>query len=115
MFETSLGDGGVLNTVSVVIPTWNRADLLRSILLNLREQTVLPKEILVIDNGSRDESAAVAKEFAVRLVTFQDNRGFAVAVNEGIRQATGDRCERGGVRGWKTSPAGRERPDRWQL
>ncbi len=44
----------------------------------------------MVDNGSRDETAAVAKEFAVRSIAFPENRGFAVAVNEGVRQATGD-------------------------
>ena len=90
VFELALDDYGVLSRVSVVIPTWNRADLLRSILLNLQEQTVLPDEVVVIDNGSQDHTASVAKEFAVRLIAFPENRGFAVAVNEGIGQALGD-------------------------
>lgn len=76
--------------VSAVIPTWNRADLVRSVLVNLRSQTLPPDEIIVVDNGSTDSTEAVARELGVLYVRFDSNRGFAVAVNEGVRQATGE-------------------------
>ncbi len=76
--------------VSAIIPTWNRADLLRSILANLRGQSRPPDQVIVIDNGSTDTTQLVAREFPVDLVVFPENRGFAPAVNEGIRKATGD-------------------------
>ncbi len=79
-----------MSSVSAIVPTWNRADLLRSILSNLRAQTQVPEQIVVVDNGSQDESQLVAREFGVDLVVFSENRGFAFAVNEGIRRATGD-------------------------
>ncbi|SRR5579884_969499 len=79
-----------MSTVSAVIPTWNRADLLQSILEDLRSQIRAPDEIIVVDNGSTDSSQSVAREFGVELIAFPDNRGFAVAVNEGIRRAAGD-------------------------
>ncbi len=77
-------------TISVVIPTWNRADLLRSVLANLEEQTRRPDEIVVVDNGSRDDSVEVARAHGVRVIQYEENRGFAVAVNDGISQSTGD-------------------------
>jgi GT2 family glycosyltransferase len=77
-------------TVSAIIPTWNRADLLQSILSNLAQQTRQPDQVVVVDNGSTDATEAVAREFGVQFVRFSENRGFAVAVNEGIRTATGD-------------------------
>jgi GT2 family glycosyltransferase len=76
--------------VSAIIPTWNRADLLRSILINLSAQTRPPDQVIVVDNGSTDATQLVAREFRVDLALFPENRGFAVAVNEGIRQARGD-------------------------
>jgi GT2 family glycosyltransferase len=79
-----------MSSVSAIIPTWNRADLLKSILTNLRSQSRVPDQIIVIDNGSNDESQIVAREFDVDLVVFPENRGFAVAVNEGIHHAIGD-------------------------
>ena len=77
-------------TISAVIPTWNRADLLRSVLMNLQSQTRSPDQIIVVDNGSRDESSVVARQHGVDLIAFPDNRGFAVAVNEGILRARGN-------------------------
>ncbi len=77
-------------TVSAIIPTWNRADLLRSILTNLSAQTRPPDQTIVVDNGSTDETQLVAREFPVDLSVFPENRGFAVAVNEGIRRASSD-------------------------
>src|ERR1700758_888725 len=77
-------------TISAVIPTWNRADLLRSVLANLRSQTRTAEQIVVIDNGSRDESCDIARQYGVDLIAFPENRGFAIAVNEGIMRARGD-------------------------
>ena len=77
-------------SISVVIPTWNRADLLRSVLVNLEGQTIRPDEIVVVDNGSRDASVEIARSFGARVIAYGENRGFAVAVNDGITQSTGD-------------------------
>lgn len=77
-------------TISAIIPTWNRADLLKSILANLNAQTRKPDQILVIDNGSTDATPLVAREWPVDLIVFPENRGFAAAVNEGIRRSRGD-------------------------
>jgi GT2 family glycosyltransferase len=79
-----------MGTISVVIPTWNRADLLRSVLANLAEQTLKPDEIVVVDNGSRDASAEIARAQGARVIRYPQNRGFAVAVNDGIAQSTCD-------------------------
>src|SRR6476659_9771034 len=79
-----------MGTISVVIPTWNRADLLRSVLANLEEQTKRPDEIVVVANGSRDSSVEIAREHGARVISYPENRGFAVAVDDGITQSTGD-------------------------
>ena len=77
-------------TVSAIIPTYNRADLVRSVLTNLRAQTLQPDQILIVDNGSADATQIVAREMGADLVVFPENRGFAAAVNAGIQQAHGD-------------------------
>jgi GT2 family glycosyltransferase len=79
-----------MSTVSAIIPTWNRADLLASILANLGQLTRPPEQVIVVDNGSSDGSCSVAREAGAELLGFTENRGFAVAVNEGIRRATSD-------------------------
>ena len=76
-----------MSTVSVVIPTWNRADLVRKVLLSLQDQTTAPAEIIVVDNGSTDETPQVVRESGARLIALANNEGFAAAVNEGVRNA----------------------------
>jgi GT2 family glycosyltransferase len=76
--------------VTAIIPTWNRADLVQSIVGNLRAQTRPPEQIIVVDNGSEDGTQILAREMGTDLIVFPENRGFAAAVNEGIRQASGD-------------------------
>ena len=77
---------------SVVIPNWNGLRFLPTYLNALRNQTYCDFETLVVDNGSTDGSRErIAKEFPeVRIVALETNRGFAPAVNAGIRAARGD-------------------------
>src|SRR5260370_38247459 len=76
--------------VSVIIPNWNRASLLNAALACLRRQTRPADEILVVDNGSDDESIDVAAKAGARVIELRENSGFCRAVNEGIRAASGD-------------------------
>jgi GT2 family glycosyltransferase len=76
--------------VAVVIPNWNGADLLPACLQALREQTYRDHEVVVVDNGSRDDSLAVLARFPeVRVLRFGRNRGFGAATNAGIRATAG--------------------------
>ena len=77
-------------SVSVIIPTWNRAELIHSVLRNLAEQTRRPDQILVVDNGSTDDTAALAERLGAELIRFPENRGFAPAINAGIQRARGN-------------------------
>jgi len=77
-------------TVSFVIPTWNRSDLLAAALASIRAQTVPALEILVVDNGSTDDSARVAAAAGARVIPLGVNRGFSFAVNRGLEAARGD-------------------------
>ena len=56
--------------ISVVIVNWNRRDLLRACLDSLAAQTFTDFEIIVVDNGSDDGSAAMVKEMErpIRLI-----------------------------------------------
>jgi GT2 family glycosyltransferase len=76
--------------VAAIIPTWNRADLVRSVISNLYAQTRPPDRILVVDNGSTDDTRAAVAEAGADCIAFPSNRGFAVAVNEGIIAADSD-------------------------
>lgn len=78
-----------MNTISVITPVYNGeryiADAIRSILA----QTIPVSEIIVIDDGSADRSAEIARAFpAVRCVSI-DHAGVGAARNHGVRMATG--------------------------
>ena len=75
---------------SVVIPTHNRAGLLAETLETVFAQEERDFEILVVDDGSTDETPAVLKRYAGRIeVLRQENRGPAAARNLGIERARG--------------------------
>jgi GT2 family glycosyltransferase len=76
--------------VSVIIPTWNRSELLATALECLSKQTLQPDQIIVVDNGSTDDTPAIVERFGAQLIRFPVNRGFAPAVNAGIENAIGD-------------------------
>jgi GT2 family glycosyltransferase len=70
--------------VAIVIPTWNRAALLAEVLAGLGRQTYPIERVIVVDNGSTDDSAAVARRAGAEVIALDANAGFAAAVNRGI-------------------------------
>ena len=80
-----------LPSISVVIPCYNGAAFLAETLGSIAGQTYPPLEVIVIDDGSMDDSAAIAGRFGplVRVVR-QANQGESVARNRGIDEAKGD-------------------------
>ena len=77
--------------ISVVIPTYNRRDLLRRALLSVFAQTLPPTEVVVIDDGSTDGTdAKIRNEFPAVRYYRQKNRGVSSARNLGIRHAASD-------------------------
>jgi GT2 family glycosyltransferase len=77
--------------IDVVIPTYNRADLLLDCLEHLERQ-VEPHTAIVVDNGSSDRTVALVRErFAnVRLVELPENLGFGPAINRALASAEGE-------------------------
>ena len=78
-------------TVSVVIPCYNGAKFLPETLRSVLAQTRPAAEVVVVDDGSTDDSAAVAEGFGppVRVVR-QPNQGESVARNRGVDEARGE-------------------------
>jgi glycosyltransferase involved in cell wall biosynthesis len=78
-------------TVSVVIPCYNAAPFIRETVESALAQTFPPLEVLVIDDGSTDDSAVIAGSIDPRVrVISQPNQGESVARNRGIGEARGD-------------------------
>lgn len=76
--------------VTAVIPHWNRRDLLAVLLDSLKRQTRPFDRVLVVDNGSEDDSAALAEQAGASVLRLGGNLGFAAAVNRGIQSEDSD-------------------------
>jgi glycosyltransferase involved in cell wall biosynthesis len=80
-----------LPRVSVIIPTHNRSKLLRVAVESVLAQTYPAIEIIVVDDGSTDDTAAVIAEYAGRVTYIeQANAGVAAARNTGFRASSGE-------------------------
>src|SRR6266480_3296301 len=82
-------------TLSVILPNFNHAQYLPSALKAMVEQTVKPHEIVVIDDGSTDNSVEIIKDFAakypfVHLYPNEKNQGVVPSVERALGIATGD-------------------------
>jgi glycosyltransferase involved in cell wall biosynthesis len=77
-------------TVSVVIPTHNRPALVQRAIRSVLAQTRLPDEIIVVDDGSTDNTARVVQAFRQVRYLRQEHKGVSAARNRGIRAAQGD-------------------------
>jgi glycosyltransferase involved in cell wall biosynthesis len=76
-------------TVSVIIPCYNEQKALSRCLKALKAQSIVPFEIIVVDNNSTDDTAAVAKSFKVRVIK-EKTQGVIAARNRGMHAARGD-------------------------
>ena len=75
-------------TVTAVIPTYNRARLLGRAIESVLGQTRPVDELIVIDDGSTDETREVVARYGDRVrYIFQGNRGVSAARNRGIEEA----------------------------
>ncbi|MCP4686884.1 MAG: glycosyltransferase family 2 protein [Desulfobacterales bacterium] len=75
--------------VSVVIPVYNGGRYLAEAIESVRAQTYQPLEIIVVDDGSEDDSGAIAQGFADVRCFQQPNEGPASARNRGVADAGG--------------------------
>jgi glycosyltransferase involved in cell wall biosynthesis len=76
--------------VTAIVPCFNAGPLLRRSLDSIFIQSRTIDEVIVVDDGSTDGSAAVAAEYPVRLLRHERNRGASAARNAGLRAATHD-------------------------
>jgi len=75
--------------VSVVIPAYNEGEFLGKCLDSLKRQTIKPFEIIVVDNNSADDTAAIAKKYSAKIVV-EKKQGMIFARNRGYDEASGD-------------------------
>ena len=73
------------DTVGVVIPTYNRSHTLERALRSVLAQTKAPEQIVVVDDGSSDNTKKLIKHFPQINYIEQENSGVSAARNKGIR------------------------------
>ena len=83
-------EGSPSISFSVVMPVYNRENLIEEAIESILSQTMTPCELIVVDDGSTDSTAElVQRQRGVKLLQ-QPNKGCAAARNRGISIATGD-------------------------
>ena len=77
--------------VSVIVPTYNRANYLREALDSILNQSFAPYEVIVVDDGSSDNTPEVLRAYASNVrFTQQEHQGVSAARNRGLALAQGD-------------------------
>ena len=79
-----------MESVSVIVPVYNGAAFLADAVESLERQTRPPDEIIIVDDGSTDSTAAIAARWRGIRYHYQSNAGPAAARNRGLEMATGD-------------------------
>jgi glycosyltransferase involved in cell wall biosynthesis len=78
-------------TLSVILPTYNRAAVIEDALQSILKQTRPANEIIVVDDGSDDNTSSILVKYHDRIkIITQNNAGVSIARNIGISHATGD-------------------------
>ncbi len=84
----------IKSKVSVISPVFNVEDYIEETILSLVNQTLSPIEIILVDDGSTDNSANIIKNYAEEyeniIYVKQDNSGPGVARNTGLKKASGE-------------------------
>ena len=81
--------------VSVLVPSYNHARFIKQTLRSIFAQSLRPKRLIVIDDGSKDESVQIIERvlhdcpFDNRLIT-HENRGLCATLNEGLKLTEGE-------------------------
>jgi len=76
--------------ITAIIPVFNGEKYIQDCIQNMLNQSYKNLEILIINDGSTDNSESIAKQFPVRIITLEKNQGLSVARNTGIEEAEGE-------------------------
>lgn len=77
-------------SVSVIIPAFNEEKAVAGVVQEVRQvlkRARIPHEILVVDDGSKDQTAVQARKAGARVVSMGENRGYGASIKAGMREA----------------------------
>ena len=74
---------------SIIIPVYNVEKYLKKCLDSVFNQTYKDYEVIVVNDGTKDNSMDIVKDYAVKVIN-QKNQGLSAARNAGVKKATGD-------------------------
>jgi len=77
--------------IDIIIPSYNQEEYLSDCIDSVLSQSVKPHRIIVVDDGSTDNSLEIAKKYPVDVIE-QVNKGLSSARNTGIMNSTADYC-----------------------
>jgi GT2 family glycosyltransferase len=87
--EASEGRETLVLPLSVVIPAYNRAQMLRRALASVSSQRPRrPAQVIVVDDGSSDETSEVGKALGATVIRHMHNQGLSAARNTGLKAAS---------------------------
>jgi glycosyltransferase involved in cell wall biosynthesis len=81
--------------LSLVIPVFNEEKYIEQCLKSVQKQTILPDEVIIVNNNCTDKTIAIAKKYKVKVVK-ESKQGISYARNKGYNSANGDiiaRCD----------------------
>src|SRR5215510_16389067 len=93
MSQKTRKDKFPMPAVSVIIPTYNRAEFLRLAITSVLNQTFQDFEIIVVDDASEDHTHEVVSDFSdkrIKYIRHEANKRVSAARNTGVLSASGD-------------------------
>ena len=76
-------------TISIITLSWDNLDYTIAFVKSIRENTSVPYELIIVDNGSETKTQKWVEKNADRSIIFNTNQGFSKGFNEGIKIAQG--------------------------
>lgn len=76
---------------SVIIPAYNEEGAIYQVLDNFKKNNLFEKyEVVIVDDGSTDDTVKIASNYPVKIVTHEVNKGYGASLKSGIRKSQGD-------------------------
>lgn len=79
--------------ISIIAANYNNGRYLNAFIDSVMQSTMLPLELIIVDDGSKDDSLKILKEHAqlafLKTIIFKENRGFTIALNTALDVASG--------------------------